>query len=641
MSKTDSDNSDLTSLHHKFELLMRNTEEPFVLIDTNYIIITFNEQFKSQYLKFFGKEFFKGENILNYAQAQRVDQLKKMYMDIFSGQTFQSQIEIPFPDDTNRTFLNKYKPALNEEGKIMGAFVSSTDITDKLISETKKKEAEEKLKSSENNLRAIFNNSTEAFMLLDTHFKIKAFNSKANENYPYGIHPLEHGANLLDYIEEKRKSYFTDYLTRVLSGETMEYDTHYSEKDGSNSKWFHITLSPVKDENIITGICVTRRDVTEKKLIEENIRIAKERYDIVAKATNDAIYDWDLKTGEITRTGDGLKVLFGYEPEEALEPDFWTNRIHPDDIDTATKKLELLLLEPDKFYCNQEYRFLKADGTYAFVFDKGFIIRNSSGDAIRMIGATQDITHRKETELLLKNLNENLEARAKELADTNTELEQFAYIASHDLQEPLRMITSFLAQLELKYKDQLDDKAQQYIFYASDGATRMRKIILELLEYSLAGRKAVEKDRINMEEVLIETMQLNRKMIEEKVARIEWTKMPSLLANRSSIQQVIQNLIGNALKYHKKSTRPIIKISAAETETHWQFSFTDNGIGIEPQFFEKIFVAFHRLHSRTEYEGTGLGLAICKKIVENHGGKIWLESTPNKGSTFYFTLLKD
>ncbi len=640
MPKQKPNNQDLTSLHQKFELLVHNTEEPFVLIDANYTIITFNEQFKNQYLSFFGKEFLKGENILSYAQANSVELLKKMYQDVFNGQTFQSEIEVPFPDNIKRTFLNKYKPALNENGKIMGAFVSSTDITDKVISETRKKEAEEKLKESESNLRAIFNNSTDAFMLLDKDFKIKAFNSKANENQPYILRSLEHGASLLDYIEEERKVYFTDYLNRVLSAETIEYDTHYPEKDGGSGKWFHITLSPVKDDNIITGICITRRDVTEKKLIEENVRVAKERYDIVAKATNDAIYDWDLKNGEITRTGDGLKELFGYEPEDAAENDFWKKRIHPEDIGKATKKLELLLSQADKFYCNQEYRFLKADGTYAFVFDKGFIIRNSSGEAIRMIGATQDITHRKETELLLKNLNENLRARAKELADTNTELEQFAFIASHDLQEPLRMITSFLTQLELKYKDQLDDKAQQYIYFAIDGAARLRKIILDLLEYSLAGKKTIEVEILDTELVLAESLQLLRKTIEEKDAVIKYGPMPTLTANKSSLLQVFQNLISNGLKYQKAGQNPTIQINAIETDTHWQFSFSDNGIGVDEQFFEKIFVAFQRLHNRSEYAGTGLGLAICKKIIESHGGKIWLESKHGEGSTFYFTLMK-
>ena len=202
------------------------------------------------------------------------------------------------------------------------------------------------------------------------------------------------------------------------------------------------------------------------------------------------------------------------------------------------------------------------------------------------------------------------------------------------------MITSFLKQLELKYKDQLDDKAQQYIYFATDGAARLRRIILDLLEYSLAGKKTIEVEVVDTEMVLVESMQLLRKTIEEKNAVIKYGHMPTLTANKSSLLQVFQNLIGNGLKYQKKGHNPTIQINAIETNTHWQFSFCDNGIGVEPQFFEKIFVAFQRLHNRSEYDGTGLGLAICKKIIENHSGKIWLESNPGEGSTFYFTIIK-
>ncbi len=743
----------LEDLQQKIEILMRNTEEPFVLVDRDLKIVAFNEEFKYQYFKYFSLQVSKGQSILDYARSG-TEKLKEIYKKAFEGIRTETELTIPVTEDVWHTVLIKYKPALNERGKIFGVFVSIIDITEKkraieshnrfqslienadvivsltdkdgnmiyisptvskitgysfdelkdpacfdkmhpdyrkdskkildevlknpgvpvyrlnrlvhkdgntiwmegtvtnlledknikaIVSNfrdvTEKKAAESKLKESENNLRAVFDNSAEGLILLDKKGVIKAFNSKADDNKLIFNKHLRVGEILLDYILEERRSYFKDYLSQVLNGNTIEYDIDYTNSDGSLT-WFHATLNPVRENNKITGICIARRDITEKKLAEESIQIAKERYDIVAKATNDAIYDWNLQTGEIIRTGDGLKVLFGYDAEDAAEKDFWRNRIHPDDIENVTKKLEHLLLKPDNFYCNQEYRFLKADDTYAFVFDKGFIIRNSSGKAIRMIGATQDITHRKETELLLKNLNENLEARARELADSNTELEQFAYTASHDLQEPLRMITSFLKQLELKYKDQLDDKAQQYIYFATDGATRLRKIILDLLEYSLAGKKTIDLEIVDTEMVLVESMQLLRKTIEEKNAEIKWGPMPTLLANKSSLLQVFQNLIGNGLKYQKSGQKPLIKISAEETETHWKFSFADNGIGIEQQYFEKIFVAFHRLHNRSEYAGTGLGLAICKKIIENHGGKIWLESLPGNGCTFYFTLLK-
>lgn len=287
-----------------------------------------------------------------------------------------------------------------------------------------------------------------------------------------------------------------------------------------------------------------------------------------------------------------------------------------------------------------EYRFRKADGTYAYVYDKGYIVRDPGGKAIRMIGATRDISRRKKTELLLKDSNERLEKRAEELAFSNSELEQFAYIASHDLQEPLRMVTSFLTQLENKYKHLLDDKGKQYIHFATDGASRMRRLILDLLEYSRVGRNPSTKGEIDTNDLLFEAVRLNKAAIEESKAFIDWENLPVINGSYTTLLQVFQNLIGNALKYQVQGTPPTINIIGEETATHWKFAVTDNGIGIENKYFEKIFIVFQRLHNKDEFSGTGIGLAICKKIVEHHRGQIWVESQYGKGSTFCFTIAK-
>ena len=233
----------------------------------------------------------------------------------------------------------------------------------------------------------------------------------------------------------------------------------------------------------------------------------------------------------------------------------------------------------------------------------------------------------------LKNVN-------KKLQTSNSELEQFAYVASHDLQEPLRMITSFLTQLEKKYNNQLDDKAKQYINFALEGSARMRNIILDLLEFSRVGTHEEEKELLDTNEIVEETKMLLRKLIEEKNATITYKELPTILAYRSPMVQVFQNLISNSLKYAKTDEAPIIEISAKDLKHEWQFTIKDNGIGISKAYYDKIFVIFQRLHNQKEYSGTGMGLAIVKKIVESFGGKIWLESEEGKGSTFYFTLPK-
>jgi light-regulated signal transduction histidine kinase (bacteriophytochrome) len=252
----------------------------------------------------------------------------------------------------------------------------------------------------------------------------------------------------------------------------------------------------------------------------------------------------------------------------------------------------------------------------------------------------KDISERKISDMRLKELNESLQKQTKELAVSNAELEQFAYVASHDLQEPLRMVTSFLSQLEKKYGSAIDDKGKQYIHFAVDGAMRMRQIILDLLDFSRVGRMEEELEEVDFNKLMDEILALYHRQIEELGAHVRFGKLPLVQTYKTPLRQVLQNLIGNSLKYHKKVGAPEISISSKETKTHIQFSVRDNGIGVAPEYFDRIFIIFQRLHTRDEYSGTGMGLAIAKKIIENLGGKIWLKSTEGKGSTFYFTLLK-
>jgi PAS domain S-box-containing protein len=233
-----------------------------------------------------------------------------------------------------------------------------------------------------------------------------------------------------------------------------------------------------------------------------------------------------------------------------------------------------------------------------------------------------------------------LEQYTNELERSNEELEQFAFVASHDLQEPLRMISSFMDLLERKYGHLIDEKGHQYIHYATDGAKRMRRIILDLLDYSRASKTIEEKEDVDINELLSEFRQLRRKIISEKSASITCKGLPKLKTDKVAIIQILHCLLDNALTYSQEGTPPMIEINAVENKKEWEFSIKDNGIGIEPQFYDKIFVIFQRLHNKNEYEGTGIGLSIAKKHVEILGGRIWLESKLGEGTTFYFTIPK-
>ena len=265
---------------------------------------------------------------------------------------------------------------------------------------------------------------------------------------------------------------------------------------------------------------------------------------------------------------------------------------------------------------------MEPDGRHVYLTTK-FPLRDANGNIYAVCGISTDMTDRKLIE--------------EELIRSNAELEQFAYIASHDLQEPLRAVAGMVQLLQKRYEGQLDERADEYIKHAVDAAARMQSLIQALLSYSRAQR-----DNQPMEQVDAGTsLQLALKNLDTSIrdnhAVITADALPRVHANPAQLTQLFQNLIGNAIKF-RRDVEPQIHISATKLTDAWQFSVRDNGIGIEPQYFERIFMIFQRLHTQREFSGTGIGLALCKKIIERHGGRIWVESEPEHGSVFHFTL---
>lgn len=373
-----------------------------------------------------------------------------------------------------------------------------------------------------------------------------------------------------------------------------------------------------------------------KLAVEDEVVKSKERYQTLVENLNEAIILDDID-GKVVYANDRFLDFFGLKREDL------SNLILEDYISPEYRSL--IRERHNRRMAGEsvaelfEYEGLLKDGS-----KKWFEVRVSKviehGEIQGSQSAIRDITERKNAENKLIQLNEELRTHAKELAFSNAELEQFAFVASHDLQEPLRMITSFLSLLEKKYDPIFDEKGKQYIYFATDGAKRMRHIILSLLEYSRVGKIEESKEEINLEELIEGILILNRKKIQEKKAHVHYGKLPKLYMAKAPIQQLFQNLISNGLKYQLNDNIPEIHINAYEEPDFWKFEVRDNGIGIDPEYFEKIFTIFQRLHDRDEYSGTGIGLAICKKIVENSGGKIWVDSKKNIGTSIYFTFPK-
>jgi PAS domain S-box-containing protein len=270
-----------------------------------------------------------------------------------------------------------------------------------------------------------------------------------------------------------------------------------------------------------------------------------------------------------------------------------------------------------------ESKHIRKDGTIFPVLVDATAVKDEEGKVLYRVVNVQDITERKRAE--------------EELIRSNQDLQHFAYVASHDLQEPLRNVASCLQMLEKDYKNKLDANADQYIHYAVDSAVRMKALILDLLAYSRVATKGTPPIRVDCEQTLDRTLNNLGAAISETGAVITHDPLPTISADDTQLLQVFQNLIGNAIKF-RRDDPPRIHVSAAKNRNEWIFSVKDNGIGIESQHLERIFVIFQRLHKRSQYEGTGMGLAIVKKVVERHGGRVWVESEPGVGTSFYFTM---
>lgn len=502
---------------------------------------------------------------------------------------------------------------------------------------TQKKAGEAALKASEEKYKILFYNHPVATWIYDVDTLLfLEVNDATLKQYGYS-----------------REEFLMMPLTAILSEQEADryYNYHNHDeffKQMHNGLWLHkkkngqlfyceITSTPIdypgKQAKLVLAI-----DRTEQTIAEQELRKINEKYHFLSQAAFDAIWDWDLKSNQVDWNERAKEMFLVSDPSVLNMIDWWYNHLHDMDRERVITKLQKHIEQHIPNW-EDEYMFKAGDDTYKYIYDRGYIIYNENNEPVRMIGAMQDLTERKSHENMLQKLNMSLERRAKELAESNEELERFAYVASHDLQEPLRMVTSFLQLIQKRYNDKLDSKGHQYIRYAVDGAERMKKLILDLLEYSRVNSSKVEFQQVDVNEIVQEVKKTYKSLLKETDGTVRAGEMPTIKANKTQILQLFQNLIGNAIKY-RKDEPPVIDISVEEEKSFYKFKIADNGIGIQPKFYHKIFVIFQRLHNREEYSGTGIGLAICKKIVEKHGGKIWVTSEPGQGSTFYFNLPK-
>jgi len=417
-----------------------------------------------------------------------------------------------------------------------------------------------------------------------------------------------------------------DPALAIGRGEMVETSRSYAVKETGEvaaALMQASTLLQARDSELSRSLHCLKEEMTERQLSEERLRL------LIDGAKDYAIVMLDL-VGCVTSWNEGATRLKNWHEEEILGrhlslfylPEAAADGLPARDLERAASAGRHAA----------EIWQLRKDGSKFMAEVIITAIRDDSGTLLGFSTVTRDITERRRTE-------EQLQATLMELERSNKDLEQFAYVASHDLQEPLRMVSSYTQLLAQRYEGQLDDRAKKYIDYAVDGAVRMQRLINDLLAYSRVSTQGKTLETIDSQLTLDEALLNLSAAIEENQVTVNRNALPCVRADAAQLTQLFQNLLSNAIKF-RGSAAPLVQVSALDLGRDWRFSVQDNGIGIKAHYADKVFVIFQRLHTRLEYPGTGIGLAMCKRIVERHGGRIWFESEPGSGSTFYFTLPK-
>ncbi len=420
---------------------------------------------------------------------------------------------------------------------------------------------------------------------------------------------------------DSRDAALAAYETMLDEGKG-EFEALAVRKDGSTFYKHVLMVKRVDERGDFIGHHCFMRDITARKNAELDLKTLA----TIVEYSDDAIVSIDLEQG-ITAWNAGAEALLGFRREEVLGKPIGV--LWPEGKETQGKWIleQIAAGHPVRDFVTER---LHKDGRRILVSLTVSPIRDDDGRIVAVSSILRDVTERVRAQ-------EELRRTAADLARSNADLERFAYVASHDLQEPLRLLMGYLKLLDKRYGDKLEPDGNEFLRYAVDGAVRMRNQIKDLLSYSRVGFNEPKLKRVDCAEA-VERALLNLKlMVDENKARVTWDELPEVEADEAQLVLLFQNLLGNALKFRSEEP-PEVHVGARNGGGKWVITVTDNGIGVDPRYSERVFGVFERLHTLDDYPGTGIGLAICKRIVERHGGRIGIEPTEGPGSTFFFTL---
>ncbi|MCL5073460.1 MAG: PAS domain S-box protein [Actinobacteria bacterium] len=607
----------------KYKYLVDNVTDAIGIVDSEDILIYSNKAHDKLYGYKKGKML--GRNIYKIAiptesQIKVADQIEKSIKE--------------------KGFWRGETDIQNKNGKKIPVLISSTELRNEygnkigrvgiLKNITELKQIEDELKKASLYSRALIEASLDPLVTISRDGKITDVNNATETATGISRQELI-GKDFSDYFTEPEKAK-KGYKQVFLQGFVRDYPLTIKHISGKTTDVLYNATIYKNEAGEVQGVFAAARDITDRKRMEDDrkkLEVAIERANIV-----DAMGDGLVITGKkgtVTTVNKSFAEMTGFKENELVgknTADLIKKLVKPDDIQRVSASFKS---HPGgKTTPVIGFTITSNDGREIPVALTTSIVKDSNGKLSSIIATFKDITVLKQAENILNQTIEKLEI-------SNNELSQFAYVASHDLQEPLRVISNYVQLLARRYKDKLDSDANDFIGFIEDRTIRLQNMINDLLSYSRINTRIKPFEPVNLEDVVnyvISNLQIS---IDKKGSTITKGSLPIVNADFSQLTNLFQNLIGNAIKF-KSNNPPRIVVKSKKEKDNWIISVADNGIGIESQYFDRIFEIFQTLHTKDEYPGTGIGLAICKRIVERHGGKIWVKSEIDKGSTFYFTL---
>jgi len=544
------------------------------------------------------------------------------------------ELDIVLPNGEVRHLAGEAVPLIDNNGDVQGGIAAFMDITERTW-------MEEQLRRVKEEWEKTFDSVPDLIAILDNQHRIIRANRAMADRL--GLTPGQ-------CVSRKCFSCVHDdacppencpHIKTLKDGREHRAEVYEEKLNG----YFLVTTTPIYDENgNLLGSVHVSRDITEQKLSEQLLLESERR---LKKTQNMAhLGSWELDlVNNVLAWSEEVYRIFGMQPGEfpPCYEDFLA-LVHPEDRERVRNAYTRSLLAGRKGFDIEHRIVQKSTGAIRHIHEKCEHIRDGNGKVLRSVGMVHDITERKSAEEKIRHLNQELQSSIielevvnHELARSNMDLQQFANIISHDLQEPLRTISSFLQLISRRYAGTLDEKANTFINLAVEGASHMQQQLRDLLAFSRVGGGQLRRQNVSLGTVIDELMLNLKTVIDENKAEIRVDPLPVVHADRTQLNHLLQNLLANALKFRGEEP-PRIHIFSRREKDDWVVCVRDNGIGIDPRHADRIFLIFQRLHRRSEYEGTGVGLAICKKIVERHGGRIWVQSEQTGGSLFCFTL---